>query len=238
MPKLPEIIAHRGASGVAPEGTKAAIQSAIKASNWIELDVQLTLDGKLIVFHDSTLRRTTNGTGKVSEVKFSKLAELDAGSWFGDQFFKERILLVSQAIEVIPSRVGIILDIKATAGRRSMLIRHLKTLIVSLSRVMRIIVSSQDVLVLQELSSLPVLLGLISAQWPSRSLRIAAKNGCYSWHPKYNTITARHIIQAHQAGLNVFTWTIDNARLARKFVRWNVDGIFTNNPTFLRRAIH
>src|SRR5579872_6940211 len=89
------LVAHRGASGVAPENTFAAFEQAIKdGAKMIELDVQRTRDDRLVVFHDTTLRRTTNGRGRLSRKSYEELRLLDAGSWFGREFADERIPLL------------------------------------------------------------------------------------------------------------------------------------------------
>ena len=68
----------------------------------IELDVQMTRDGRLIIFHDDRVERTTNGAGRVRRMRYAELARLDAGSWFARRFAHERILLVSQALRLLP----------------------------------------------------------------------------------------------------------------------------------------
>ncbi len=95
-------IAHRGASRVAPEGTAVAIRQALALrAEMIELDVQLTRDRRLVIFHDERLERTTDGRGRVAAWSFRELGRLDHGSWFGPEFSGERILLVSQALRMI-----------------------------------------------------------------------------------------------------------------------------------------
>ncbi|HYB20380.1 MAG TPA: glycerophosphodiester phosphodiesterase family protein, partial [Thermodesulfobacteriota bacterium] len=81
------VIAHRGFSGAAPENTLAAFHQAIEAgSDMIELDIQLSKDGKIVVLHDDTLERTTNGRGRAVDFTLQELKAFDAGSWFGVQF--------------------------------------------------------------------------------------------------------------------------------------------------------
>ena len=88
----PLVIAHRGARGVAPENTLAAFQAALDAdADGIELDVTRCATGEIVVIHDDTLDRTTNGSGLVADVNFCSLRALDAGSWFGPQFAGQHI---------------------------------------------------------------------------------------------------------------------------------------------------
>src|SRR3970040_167766 len=91
MPK-PWLIAHRGASGTAPENTMAAFRRAIElGANFIETDLQLTRDAHLVAIHDVTLERTTNGHGTVRDHTLAELRQLDAGSWFSPEFAGEKI---------------------------------------------------------------------------------------------------------------------------------------------------
>src|SRR5699024_7283151 len=85
-------VAHRGASGHAPENTMAAFQKGFEMkADYIEIDVQMTKDGELIVIHDTTVDRTTNGTGNVGDLTFEEIKQLDAGSWFSDEYAGEKI---------------------------------------------------------------------------------------------------------------------------------------------------
>src|SRR5258708_11793081 len=89
---LPRIIAHRGASAIAPENTLAAFRAAaVSGATWVEFDVSLTKDGRPVVFHDDLLDRTTDGTGLLAETPFEILTHLDAGSWFAPDFSGEMV---------------------------------------------------------------------------------------------------------------------------------------------------
>src|SRR5437667_458759 len=86
------VIAHRGASGNAPENTMAAFKKAVALrANFIETDLQLSRDARLVAIHDATVNRTTNGQGTVHDMTLTELRRLDAGSWFGSEFAGERI---------------------------------------------------------------------------------------------------------------------------------------------------
>ena len=92
MPHICKVIAHRGASGQAPENTLAAIHKALAIGvDMIEMDVRQTRDGAIVLMHDRTLNRTTNGKGRVAKKSLSELQTLDAGSWFDPSFANERI---------------------------------------------------------------------------------------------------------------------------------------------------
>lgn len=107
------IFAHRGASGYAPENSKASFLKAIQqGAKAFEFDVQITLDEEYVVFHDYTLERTSNGLGKLSENSLLQLKKLDIGSWFNEKFLNERILTLSETIELLPKDSFLNIELK------------------------------------------------------------------------------------------------------------------------------
>lgn len=111
------VCAHRGASGTAPENTIAAITSAIACgATMIEIDIQITRDNHIVVFHDEDLARTTNGTGDIREHTFDEVRALDAGSWFDAAFASERIPSLDEAIAVIKGRAYLNIELKPMDG--------------------------------------------------------------------------------------------------------------------------
>jgi len=94
------LIAHRGASGYAPENTLAAFRKAVAMGlGFIETDLQLSRDARFVAIHDDTVNRTTNGQGSVHDLTLAELRRLDAGSWFGSSFVGERIPTLEETLE-------------------------------------------------------------------------------------------------------------------------------------------
>lgn len=111
--KRPLIIAHRGASGIAPENTLPAIDSALAAGvDYIEIDVHLSSDGEVIVIHDETLDRTTNGQGKVSERSLEYIRSLDAGSWFSGEYRGTVVPTLEEVMRHIHGKTRLLIEIK------------------------------------------------------------------------------------------------------------------------------
>ena len=107
------VMAHRGFSGKAPENTLAAFRKAIEiGSDFIELDVRFSKDGHLVVFHDDTLERTTNGKGKVADFSLQELKGLDAGSWFGPSFSGEKIPTLREVLAQAKGRILVNIELK------------------------------------------------------------------------------------------------------------------------------
>src|SRR5699024_1345628 len=94
-------IAHRGASGYAPENTMAAFDKAFEMkADYIEIDVQMTKDKELVAIHDTTVNRTTNGVGAVGDYTLEELQKIDAWSWFSDDFSSEQIPIFGEILDI------------------------------------------------------------------------------------------------------------------------------------------
>ena len=119
MLELPRIIAHRGASGSAPENTIAAFRAAAAAgAKFVEFDSSLTSDARPVVFHDDVLDRTTDGTGLLAETPFETLTHLDAGSWFNATFAGEMVPTLDEVLETLADLgLGFNMEIKPDRGR-------------------------------------------------------------------------------------------------------------------------
>jgi glycerophosphoryl diester phosphodiesterase len=101
-----QVSAHRGDAEVTPENTIAAIKSAIaKGAQQIEFDVDMTKDGHLVIMHDATVDRTTNGRGKVTRLTFDEIRSLDAGSWFSDKYKGTQVPTLREILEAIPKQI-------------------------------------------------------------------------------------------------------------------------------------
>jgi len=108
------VVGHRGTVKFAPENTIAAFNKAIEfGADLLEMDVRETKDGYLIIMHDSTVDRTTNGTGKVSDMDLSQIKQLDAGSWFAPDFKGEQVPTLEEALAAIRGRALPDIDFKA-----------------------------------------------------------------------------------------------------------------------------
>lgn len=116
-PKLPQIIAHRGASAYAPENTLSSFRLAAEMqSEWFELDCTITKDKDIIICHDDTVDRTTNGKGRIQDMTVAELRELDAGQWKGNQFAGERLPTLEEALDLAKHlSVGVYVEIKSCA---------------------------------------------------------------------------------------------------------------------------
>lgn len=107
-------VAHRGASGHASENTMAAFEKAFEMkADFIEIDVQMTRDGRLVAIHDTTVNRTTNGNGFVGDYTLEEIQQLDAGSWFGEEFAGERVPTFEEIIDEYRGKIRILIELKS-----------------------------------------------------------------------------------------------------------------------------
>ena len=221
----PLLIGHRGAAACAPESTGASIRRARALGvDMIELDVQVTADDRLVIFHDDRVDRTTNGRGPLARFRYAQLARLDAGGWFSPAFAGERVLLVSEAIRLIRPPCRINLELKSTAKPA----RLISQLVHSLRRAKagpRVLVSSFD----------PSLLARMQRAGPGIARAIGLS--CVALHPHVSLVTPPLVDRVHRAGLRLHVWTVDRLRDARRLLTMGVDGIVTNRPDRIGPAL-
>ena len=233
------IIAHRGASAEAPENTAAAIRRAWQVgADMVELDVQVTADDRLVIFHDDRLDRITGVRGRLIRQRWTDLQQLDCGSWFASRFADERMPLLSRALRSVPSTKRVNLELKRTQ-KPSVLITGVVRALRATGRVRRALISSFDMELLARLrrAHRQAAIALICRRRPRVALRRAVRLGCRAWHPHASLVTPALVREAHAAGLRVHAWTVDEPAQAHRLLRLGVDGVFTNDPARLRRGV-
>ena len=229
------IIAHRGASAVAPENTLAAIaRAADLGARSVELDVMLSADCVPVIIHDTDLARTTNGTGPVAALPHELLARLDAGSWFGETFAGEKIPSLADAITlVLKCDLALNLEIKpspyediATASRAIELLAetwpHATTLVLSSASIEALAVARDAAPQWRR--------GLIANIPPTGWPEVLADLGCASLHCAASTATPSLIEAAHAAGYRLLAYTVNRPAIAATLFKNGADGIFTDDP--------
>ena len=241
-------IAHRGASGEAPENTLAAFDLALRqGAGGIELDVHLSSDGVPMVIHDPHLRRTTSGGGWVSEHRANALRKLDAGSWFNWRFPEKarqryvgaKIPLLSEVLAWVRQH-KLLAFVEIKAGRNSYPGIEAKVL----DEIERAGVRRLATIVSFDLTSLRRVRQLNSRSLlgldVSRSLLAIRRVRSLEGHavlPHWAIASRGLIRRAHKHSIRVFTWTVDQpARMKRKIVD-GVDGIITNYPARLAEVL-
>ena len=251
----PLVIAHRGYSQFAPENTLPSFKLAMAAgADLVELDYYHSRDGKLVVFHDTTLDRTTDATNRWAEQKIrvetktaAELQSLDAGSWFGPNYAGTRIPLLTEALDTIQAGNVTLIERKAGAPADCIKLLREKGLI------NKVVVQSFDWGYLrafheQEPGQVLGALGPpgyladgskpngmpkeLCAAWLTELQKTGAKVAVWS-----QKVSKASVQLAHRRGLKVWVYTIDDPALASELLDMGVDGIITNNPSVIWKAI-
>jgi len=238
----PLLIGHRGYPAKFPENTLAAFEGAITAGcDMIELDVTLTKDRKVVVIHDDTLDRTTNGKGPVLERTLEEIKRLDAGSWFAPRFSAERIPELSEVMELTAGRCMLNIEIKQSAFEAGYPIDAIEHQVVTLVRASgamnRVIISSFDKRILERIAAMdaPPAIAYISDHGvDKRVLDMLLAMKAFSWHPSFKVLTRDQVDMLHTAGLKVFPWTINTRAEAEKVLALGVDGLICNELRVMR----
>ena len=226
-------IAHRGASGTFPENTLSAFRAAIAAgADMCELDVQLTRDGAVVVIHDETVERTTDGRGEVAELTLAELKRLDAGAKFKAGAIKgERIPTLDEVFAMTSGKCGLNIELKAGG------LEHQVVQIMNARNAFGdSIVSSFNWEYLKTIHQIDPLIriGLLTDDKPVDLMMNAVAMRAYAINPHSDIVTADLCTAAHQRSLKVFTWTVDQESKMRLLIGAGVDGIMTNYPERLR----
>jgi glycerophosphoryl diester phosphodiesterase len=225
-------IAHRGASGYAPENTFAAFRRAIAlGAGFIETDLQLSRDARLVAIHDATVNRTTNGQGAVHDMTLAELRRLDAGFWFGSEFAGERIPTIEEILEFANKHdVVFYLEMKPSGswGGEHALISALR----ESREIARTVVISFDAAILAAVRKIePTLMtGLLFEGHIPNPLAKAIEIGARQLAVRGDLVTPRLLKEARGHDLQVVCWTVNHPGHMRLLVQAGVDGIISDYP--------
>ena len=244
--RTPIIVAHRGSSARAPENTIAAFRQAVHdGADAVELDVRLTKEGKLVVFHDSRLNRTTNGRGLVRTRSLSELRRFDAGSWFNRKFASERIPTLDEILERLPVQVGVNIEMKIDRrdGRGEELVRCLSEIIKHENARQRLLVSSFHHALVRQLKAVEPKIATGLLVHPLQRLGRLALRKARGLNTEMiilsgTSLRKRVIEPAHRHELMVGEYTVNTGRRLERALRLGVDVIFTDDPASILQLLH
>lgn len=232
------IIGHRGASNIAPENTLKAFQMAIDLNaDFIEFDLHETKDGELVIIHDEDISRITGKKGLVKDMTLHELHLLDFGEG-------ERIPTLLELITLSKGKIKLNCEIKVKdIGKKTIKILQESKMIDST------IISSfdhQELLIIQKMEPLLKLGSLEPTKYEStydwntkkEMVQFCVNNNLYSIHPFYPIVDEKFVEYAHKNDIKVFPWTVDSKVAIRKLVKFNVDGIITNEISKVKDIIN
>lgn len=238
----PTIFAHRGSSAHAPENTLVAFKLALdQRADGIELDVKLSADGQIVVMHDDTVDRTTNGTGRVKSLTLRELKQLDAGLKFESKYKDERIPTLAEVFDTVGQQVLINVELTNYSSTSDDLPDKVVALVKDFRLEESVILSSYNIAALCRArckhSKLPlgvlVFSGTASAILQSRLLRFGP---LLALHPSTADCTPKLIKAAHSKKCRIRVYTVNQPDVMRQVYSYGVDGIFTDDPLMAQQV--
>lgn len=227
-------IAHRGFSGKYPENTMLAFEKAVEmGADGIELDVQLTKDKEVVIFHDYTLERMTNGTGELKEYTLYELQALtlESGQW---------IPTLSEYLSWADSKdLFTLIELKSNGVKESGLEEKVLEEVERKQMQEQVLLSSEydnELVKIKQLAPL-IKCGLLVYPWNDSSLERAASIGVESVHPDVNDIIEETLTEVRNNGLETTLWTINDPEWMEWLVNLEADAIITDYPDRLQEMI-
>ncbi len=237
-----KIYAHRGACGFYPENTMLAFDRALEAkSDGIELDIQLTKDGQVVIIHDETVDRTTDGSGRVCDYTLAELRRLNAAAkWHDGGEFHPIPTLDEYCAWVRATDLVTNIEIKSSLIYYPQLEEKMVDLIKEHKIEDRVLISSFNHLSLVETKrlcpSLPC--GVLVPEWGLVNAGAAIKHFGFEYHhPAYVSIDREQVAECHEHGIAVNVWTVNTMEALENCHSWGCDGIFTNFPNVARAYV-
>ncbi len=237
-------MAHRGASDKAPQNTMAAFEKAIEmGADFIELDVHLTKDDEIVVIHDKTVDSTTDGSGKVSEMTLEEIKQLDAGSYFDENFKGEQIPKLEEVLDLAKGEIGLNIELKTRRGKNKGIENKVLNLIEEKNFDEELMFSSFSFESMEKIKELDEdkKVGLIYITLPITAWHATRNHKKNHWADAANlwhwTVGKRHLRKLQDLGVEVNVWTPDGEKKIKKMAKAGVDGIITNKPGFAKEVI-
>jgi glycerophosphoryl diester phosphodiesterase len=230
----PLVIAHRGASGTHPENTLVSFRRAVEVgADMIELDVQLTRDHQVVVVHDDTLDRTTDGAGPVAARTLDEVRRLDAGRWFAPAFAGERVPTLAEVLAAIPIPINVELKAATRAGAPDGLEARVLADVEAAAAIGRVVFSSFETVRLERLRALstPAALAVLQDRGSvAQAIHLAERVAARALHLRKDMATAGALALAAGAGLAVRVWTVNAPAEFARLRDAGVEAVFTDFP--------
>ncbi|QQL44362.1 glycerophosphodiester phosphodiesterase family protein [Sulfuriroseicoccus oceanibius] len=229
------IIAHRGASATAPENTMAAIYQALEdGAHWVEIDVQETADGEIVLFHDSDFKRVGRTALNIWDAQSSDLDQIEIGSWFAPEFASETTPTLRQALEACRNRAGVLIELKYY-GHDEMLEQRVINIVEDLQMVDQVMIMSLQRPGIEKVRQL-------RPDWKIGLLSSVAVGDLTRLDVDFLGLNARAatkplIERAHRAGIDVFVWTVNDPISMSSLTSRGADGLITDKPALARDVL-
>jgi len=230
-----DVIAHRGASGRAPENTIAAIQAALEdEADWIEIDVQETVEGEIVLLHDSDFMKLAGVDLKVWEGTLELVRAIDIGSWYGAEFSDQRVPTLAEVLQLVHGKGRLIIELKYY-GHDEKLEERVAELVEQADMVDNVMIMSLNRGGVRKMRTLRPdwTIGLLAAQAAGNLAQLDVDFLAV----KSNLVTPDFVLAAKNSGKKVFVWTLNDAYSMTRAISLGVDGIITNEPVLARQVM-
>ncbi len=232
-------IAHRGASGIAPENTLTAFKTAIEIGvDAIELDLHGTVDNQIVVIHDPTLDRTTDLNGLIKQTALKKIKQADAGSWFDQKFAGETIPTLSEVLTFAADKTISVLEIKDTT-----ITKRVVEIVCEMDVLNQVIIISFDFSAIETVRSVEpkISTGLLSSGrngsvCPIQLCQKLCSIGSNILNVHHELITPEFAYEVRRRGITLWCWTVDDIDRIRELLSYGVQGITSNYPDIFEKV--
>ncbi len=242
------VIAHRGANRYAPQNTLDAFKKAIEQkADGVETDVRITKDGHLVLCHNSTIKATSDGSGRVNEKYLGELFNYDFGSWYGSKFENTSIPTLDEFLREMKAGGANLIDVELKRDKRGKnIVSRVIDQIRKYSLEEKVLISSFDTALLNlakeiepeiKVGRLYPIFGNTIATKFGDPVKNAYKNGYDFLLPYRNFFNEETVRKAHNYGIKVMPWTVNKIEQIAGFKSWGVDGIITDYPDIMRHKI-
>ncbi len=230
-----QIMAHRGASYAAPENTLAAVEMAIAAkADWVEIDVQETADGHVVVAHDSDLMKAARTPNKIWEMSLEEIQRIDIGSWFDPAFGDQRVPTLTEVLELCRGQIGVLIELKYYGHDQ-----HLEQRVIDLVEQAGM---AESVMIMSLKPGGVAKVKALRPDWKCGLLLSANLGNLQKLDADFVAVNSRLatrklINQLHRAGKEVFVWTVDEPSFMSTLMSRGVDGLITNRPELTKAVL-
>jgi glycerophosphoryl diester phosphodiesterase len=230
-----EIIAHRGASKAAPENTLAAIRKAIEdQTDWVEIDVQETIDGEVVVFHDSDFMKLAGVDLKIWDATLADLKKIDIGSWFDAKFSDQRAPTLAEVLNTCRGKVRVNIELKYY-GHDQQLEQRVVDLVEAHGMASNIVLMSLKTDAVKKMKRL-------RPDWKTGLLLSVSAGALKNLDADFLAVNAQFanrsfIRSAHDSGKEVYVWTVNDAPTMSTMIGRGVDSLITDRPALARSVL-
>lgn len=237
--KAPLLFGHRGCPKLAPENSLSSFQKVLDNDvPGVELDVQICRSGELVVYHDNNMKRTTGFDGNIKDHDLTQIRSLDNGSFFSEKFKGEKIPLFEEVLQLLGDKVYYDIELKTETLKNYGLEKKVNQMIQDFNLENRVLISSFNPFALKRFGkeNHKIPLSLIYSEKKTVPAYLRKGEGRYFARPRGmkpdHNLLNKNLYEKFKKKYDVMTWTVDDEKIFKKLILWNIDGICTNRGDY------